>query len=99
MPHWRSLTFSLFFALSKHGSLADGGQCAGDQCLPGARSDVDSLDTLRTASTIGFIAGGVLAATGVVLLLTGKPHAEAQRAHPSLALRVSPTQVGFVGAF
>ena len=86
-------------ALSKHGSLQDGGQCAGDKCLPGARSDIDSLNTLRTVSTVGFIAGGVLAATGVVLLVTGKPQADAQQARPSLALRLSPARVDLAGTF
>lgn len=86
-------------ALSKHHSLTDGGQCAGDRCLPGARSDVQSLDTLRTVSTVGFMAGGVLAAAGFVLVLTGKPHAEAQRTRPYVALQVAPSQVAFLGGF
>jgi len=55
-------------AMAKHGDLSDacgdGGQCPADQ--------QDSLDSYRTfglVSTVGFIAGGVLAASGVVLLL------------------------------
>jgi len=86
-------------ALGKHSALQDGGQCASDQCLPGARSDVSSLDTLRAVSTIGFIAGGVLASTGVVLLLTAKPEGTARAAGSRFALRVAPASVTFSGAF
>ena len=86
-------------ALGKHSALQDGGQCAGDQCLPGARTDVSSLDTLRAVSTIGFIAGGVLASTGVVLLLTTKPESTARAAGPRFALRVAPASVTLSGAF
>jgi hypothetical protein len=86
-------------ALSKHGALADGGQCAGDKCLPGVRSDVDSLDTLRTVSTIGFIAGGLLATTGVVLLLTTKPEGSASTVGSRFALRASPSFITLSGAF
>jgi hypothetical protein len=37
------------------------------------QNDLDSYQTLRTVSSIGFIAGGALAAAGVVLLVTDKP--------------------------
>jgi hypothetical protein len=86
-------------ALSKHAALEDGGQCRGDDCLPGVRSDVESLDTLRTVSTIGFVAGGVLASTGLVLLLTSKPEGSAKARAPGFALRVAPTSVTLSGAF
>ncbi len=55
-------------ALGKHGDLTDA--CDDDSvCDPALQSDLDSFHTLGTISTIGFIAGGVLAATGVVLLI------------------------------
>ena len=34
------------------------------------QSDINDYNTLTTVSTVGFIAGGALAATGVVLWLT-----------------------------
>jgi hypothetical protein len=86
-------------ALGKRGSLEASASCRGDVCLPSQRSEVDSLDTLRTVSTIGFIAGGVLATTGVVLLMTAKPDAQANRRAPQLALRVAPDGVTLMGAF
>lgn len=86
-------------ALGKRGSLEDSGKCVGDACLPSAQDDVDSLDTLRSVSTIGFIAGGVLATTGVVLLLTSKPTTDARHERSRLALRVGPSQLALWGQF
>ncbi len=66
-------------ALSKHGALK--ADCNADgTCDPAKVADIqariDSYETIGTVSTIGFIAGGVLAATGVVVLLTApKPDA------------------------
>jgi hypothetical protein len=65
-------------ALSKHGSLAKtcpDGHCRGR--VP--QADIDGYHTVATVSTAGFIAGGVLAATGVVLVITApkpKPASE-----------------------
>jgi hypothetical protein len=84
-------------ALGKHSSLADNGSCQGDLCLTSQRDAVESLDTLRTVSSIGFIAGGVLAATGLVLLLTDKSDGTA--AAPRLALRLAPRGVSLAGVF
>ena len=80
-------------------SLEEGGGCAGDVCLPTERAEVESLDTLRTVSTIGFIAGGVLATTGVVLLLTGPPASKAGLTASRLALHVAPNGLSLTGAF
>lgn len=60
-------------AMGKHGDLEEG--CPAGQCPPEQQDTLDSYRTLGTVSTVGFIAGGVLAATGVVLLLTA-PSAE-----------------------
>lgn len=56
-------------ALNKRSQLKDDG-CSDSTCPSDKQSEVDSLDTLRTVSSVGFIAGGVLAATGLVLVLT-----------------------------
>jgi hypothetical protein len=87
-------------ALGKHSSLADSSNCQGDVCLASERDAVDSLGTLRTVSSIGFIAGGVLATTGLVLLLTGKSESAAAATHaPRIALRLAPQGVSLAGAF
>lgn len=73
------------------------GACPDDTCprnLSGAaRDDAESYNTLVTLSTVGWIAGGVLAASGAVLILT-QPSAESQ-----LALRVGPGSAALSGRF
>lgn len=90
-------------AMSKKSSLADDDEhCRDDQCVYAVEDDVSSLRTFRTVSTIGFIAGGALAATGVVLLLTHQspsPSSSAQRAPSPLALRIGPSAVQVRGSF
>lgn len=55
-------------ALGKHGDLSDA--CPNDACPTEEQDNLDSFRTFGTVSTVGFIVGGVLAAGGVVLLLT-----------------------------
>ncbi|RLB57976.1 MAG: hypothetical protein DRI90_17310 [Deltaproteobacteria bacterium] len=54
-------------AIGKHGDLSD--SCIDGSCPPDQQDNLDSYETMGTMSTIGFIAGGVLAATGLVLVL------------------------------
>lgn len=77
-------------ALSKHSTLAK--ECPSGHCAPTAKPDLDSYHTLTTVSTAGFIGGGVLAAAGVVLMVT-VPKAKLQTATitPMLGL-------GYLGA-
>jgi len=82
------------FALSRRGSLSDDG-CVRNSCFDTQSSDVDSYNTLRTISSVGFIAGGVLAVTGVTLLLT-TPKAENG---PKAALVLMPGSASLVGRF
>jgi hypothetical protein len=83
-------------AMSKRSELDKNPSCADDHVCPRQlSSSVDGLNTLRTVSTVGFIAGGVLAGAGVVLLLTAPKATEAPRA----ALFVSPTSLGLAGQF
>jgi hypothetical protein len=71
--------------------------CPDDECprnLSGtARDDAESYNTLVTLSTVGWIAGGALAATGAVLILS-QPSPE-----PRLALRVGPGSATLLGRF
>jgi hypothetical protein len=56
-------------ALSKKGDLE--AACGGAlECPPDAHGDADSYNALRVPTTIAFVAGGVLAAAGVTILLT-----------------------------
>jgi hypothetical protein len=89
-------------ALSKKSALDDDEEhCADDRCVYAVEDDVSSLRTFRTVSTIGFIAGGALAATGVVLLLTssGSSSQQGQATGRRLALRVAPGAVELNGSF
>jgi hypothetical protein len=87
-------------AIGKKGSLDDNPNCRAGICTYAAEDDVKSLRTFRTVSTIGFVAGGVLAATGVVLLLTGSTQQAASASRkPALALRVGPGHLHLLGGF
>jgi hypothetical protein len=83
-------------ALSKRSQLDENPGCKDDHSCPSAVSgDVHSLNTLRTLSSVGFIAGGVLAATGVVLLVTSPASAP----KTSLAVWLAPSSAGVSGKF
>jgi hypothetical protein len=87
-------------ALSKKGELDDNDACLDGQCTYAVESDVKSLRMFRTVSTIGFIAGGVLAVTGVVLLVTGGSSQQQGAARaPRVALAVGPGHLQLSGSF
>jgi hypothetical protein len=87
-------------ALSKHSDLTDNPACIDGKCPSSLQGDVDSFHTMRTVSSIGFIAGGAFAATGVVLLLTTRSSSQkGERASPALALRLAPGNVSVTGSF
>lgn len=60
--------------------------CEDTRCPPSQQSDVDSYNRFRTISTIGFIGGAVLAATGVVLVLSSPKRTDASVAGTRVAL-------------
>lgn len=85
-------------ALNKKSALDDDQRCREGKCLDTAEDDVHTLRTLRTVSTVGFIAGGVLCATGVTLLLTAKGHQNsAEQARWSIT--VGPANLSVRSAF
>jgi hypothetical protein len=87
-------------ALGKKNKLDDNDACLDGRCTYAVESDVQSLRTFRTVSTIGFIAGGVLAATGVVLLVTsGGSERQGAAARPHVALAVGPGNLQLAGSF
>jgi hypothetical protein len=53
-------------AIGDHTTLVNGG-CGSSACPPSQQSNLDSYHTMGTLSTIGFVAGGVLAAAGIVM--------------------------------
>jgi hypothetical protein len=73
--------------------------CRDGKCLRSEGDKVDAFRRLRTISTVGFIAGGALAATGVVLLLTSGAPAEPERDQATLKLTLSPSSVALSGTF
>lgn len=80
-------------ALGLKSELDDSGDCP-DGCKSSRQEDVDRLNLYRTVSTVGFIAGGVLAATGVVLWMTApKPGSASAQA------KVGPGGVTIEGTF
>jgi hypothetical protein len=84
-------------AMGKKGDLEDSPDCVERRCLSSTmQSELDSYGTLRTISSVGFIAGGVLAVTGVVLLVT-TPSDTRTRGH--LQLRVGPSSLWAEGRF
>jgi len=82
-------------AISKKGALDDAPGCTGNACPTNQQSKVDSYNSMRTLSSVGFIAGGVMAAAGIVLVLT----APSPQPSPSAALWLSPNQAGIRGSF
>jgi hypothetical protein len=64
--------------------------CEDTRCPPSATDDVESYNQLRTVSSVAFIGGGVLAATGIVLVLTAPSAKPASSARTSPLLALSP---------
>jgi hypothetical protein len=87
-----------FMAMGKHSDLSD--KCPNGKCSSDVQSDVDSYHSMATISTIGFIAGGVLAAGGAVLFFTA-PKASSAPAQTGgfIAPYVGPGSLGAVGRF
>jgi hypothetical protein len=88
-------TVSGILANAKRSSLLDSNTCSTDgrHCSPSQSNDVNAYNSLRTVSTVGFIAGGVLAATGVMLLLT------APKQESKVGLWMGPSSAGVYGGF
>lgn len=60
-----------------------------DRCPPALQSDGDSAETFATVSTIGFIAGGIVALAGVTLLVV-RPFGGSEGESAGVAIRVGP---------
>jgi hypothetical protein len=67
--------------------------CSGTSCPESERGNVNGYNRLRTISTIGFYAGGALAAGGLVLVLTAPKSTGHSGTARRIAYRVSPLVV------
>jgi hypothetical protein len=81
-------------ALGKRADIDDNPNCEADACAPSEQDEVDGLNSLRTVSTVAFIAGGVLAGTGLVLVFTSGSSRE-----PAASAYIGPTGAGLRGRF
>src|SRR5690606_22108251 len=70
-------------ASSQHGELSD--QCVGGRCEPAQYDTLDGFETMSTVSTIGIVAGAVVAGVGLTLVLVAPSEGEA-----STSLRLGP---------
>jgi hypothetical protein len=61
---------------AKKGQIDDNPRCQSNKCAPSESSLVDTYGSLRTISSIGFIAGAVVLAGGVVLLVSAPKEPE-----------------------
>jgi hypothetical protein len=82
--------------LSKKSKLDDG-DCLDGGCGPSAWDAVDSYNSYRTISTVGFVVGGVGLAAGAVLLITAPSRSERPQAFVSPYLGVA--SAGVTGSF
>jgi len=82
-------------AIGKHSTLAN--ECP-DASNCNASSDISSYHTLGTISTVGFIAGGVLAGAGLVLVITS-PSGTASSGAATIGPYVGLGSIGAVGSF
>lgn len=83
-----------FVALDKQSAMER--VCESDgRCPTSAQADLDTFNTLAPLSTVGLVAGGVLAGAGIGLLLFGGESPK----EPSVSFFTTPRSVGFRGAF
>lgn len=68
-------------AAGKKSDLNNSHECQGSRCPTSQTDTVNGLNSMRTLSSVGFIAGGVLAGTGLVLLLSSKASSESGATH------------------
>lgn len=84
------VTLSKTSAIRKH--------CVDDLCPREQESAAESARTTATISTVAFVAGGVLAAAGVTLLVL-RPKAQRPSPSPSIGLSIGPGALFARGAF
>lgn len=85
--------------LQKKGDFTN--SCAGKSCPPEAESDYNRSKSYATFSTVGFVVGGVLVATGVTLVAISPRSKKREMAlvSPEAQLRVGWNSVALQGTF
>lgn len=89
-------------ATSARDQAREGGCDDGDgffECDAAGLDEIDRATTWATASTIGFIAGGVLTATGVALVVVDLSASGSAEEAAQIELRLSPTALAVGGRF
>jgi hypothetical protein len=88
-------------ALGKRSEVDKSALCPDSHCPRSMQGTVNSLNSFRTVSTIGFIAGGAFAAAGLALELTaGASEGAAIEAHSArLTLHLTPSSIAVLGNF
>jgi len=81
-------------ALSKNSEVED--KCLERECLPQYHDLSNSRDKMATASTVLFVAGGLVAATGIVMLIVSGRKA---RGESPVAVIPNPTGITITGRF
>jgi hypothetical protein len=79
-------------AIGKHGQLLE--ECPTGTCFGTAREDLARYHAASTASTVGFVAGGVLGAAGVVLVVTAPSGSSGP-----VEARLGPSSFALAGSF
>jgi len=75
-------------AIDKHGELED--RCPNSKCPPDQEDGLSKYRTMGTVSTVGFIATGVFAVTGTILLLTAPSDDEHSDDQPKTSFGIGP---------
>ena len=83
-------------AAGQRGTLDEGG-CVAEACFSDQADDVDAYNGVRIGSGVAFVAGGITAATGIVLTIIGTrpPSPLAPDSGPA-SLEILPTGTGLV---
>jgi hypothetical protein len=86
-------------AISRHGALKTACTLPGDRCPPAQQGAIDSYTTMGAVSTVGFVAGAVLAAGGAILIFTAPKSAPGPLAGAWISPTIGPGSAGLHGAF
>lgn len=82
---------------SKASDLSD--TCPNNRCPAGSQDKIDSASSWATVSTVGFVVGGVGIASGVVMLLLGKPSGSPSKAAAGVKPVIGARYLGLDGRF
>ncbi|MEO8183581.1 MAG: hypothetical protein ABI895_32515 [Deltaproteobacteria bacterium] len=89
-------TVALVLAIQKKNDIDHEPSCRNNKCPSSQQDLVDSYSSRRNLSTVGFVAGGVLAAAGVGALVIGGKNAPSE---PGAEAVFSPAFTGIRGSF